>query len=105
MIGVNYDNRSLRIRYKIDRDTYQDIDYFKAGYFLSGNIPKIGLKVTVTVYKDDLYRPVSVLIMTGTRKITSTGYLNNSRFLAALGFAGLSSFLIIGGILILIGVF
>lgn len=106
IIGINYDNQSLRIRYKINRDTYQDIDYFKArSCFLSGNIPKIGLKVTVTVNKDDQYHPVSVFIATKYAPFTKTGYLNDSRLLTLLRFVVLSSFLIFGGILMLIGVF
>lgn len=105
IIGINYDDRSIRIRYKINRDTYQDIDYYKAPGFLSGNIPKIGLKVTVTVNKDDLYRPLSVLLTSKYIRGSKPGYLNNSRFLGFIRCVGLSSFLIIGGILTLIGVF
>lgn len=105
VIGINYDDQSLRIRYKINRDTYQDIDYYKKSCFLSGNIPKIGLKVTVTVHKDDLYSPVSVFMATKYAPFTKIGYLNDSRSLTLLRFVGLSSFLIIGGILLLIGVF
>lgn len=105
VIGINYDDRSIRIRYKINRDIYQDIDYYKAPGFLSGNIPKIGLKVTVTVNKDNLYHPISVEILSKHMRGSKPGYLNNSRLLTLLRFAGLSSFLIICGILTLIGVF
>lgn len=96
--GINHDEQSLRIRYKIDNNTYQDIDYRCASYFLSGKIPPVGLKLTVTVNKDDPYCPVSVLILTGSPRVTRKGYLNDSRAKQALRFALLSSLFIIGGI-------
>lgn len=105
VIGINHDKRSLRIRYKINKDTYQDIDYYKASCFLSGNIPKIGLKVTVTVYKENLYRPISVLMHKNYARGAKPGYLNSSKLLELIRLIGLSSFLIVCGILILIRVF
>lgn len=98
VIGINHDDQSLRIRYKIDKNTYQDIDYRCAGYFLSGKIPPVGLKLTVTVNKDDPYLPVSVLILTGSPRVTRKAYVNDSRVKQVLRFALLSSVLIIGGI-------
>lgn len=102
VIGINYDNHSIRIRYKINKNIYQDIDYYKKVYFMSGNIPPIGLKVTVKVNKDDLYKPLSVLILSNFRRITRSGFLNNSRFLGVITVGWISLLFIVGGILLLI---
>ena len=98
VIGINHDDQSLRIRYKIDNNTYQDIDYRCASYFLSGKIPPVGLKLTVTVNKNDLYRPVSVFILSGSPRVTRKEYVNDSRAKQVLRFATISSVLIVGGI-------
>lgn len=105
VIGIDHDSRSLIIRYKIGKELYQDIAYRTASCFLSGNIPKIGLKVTVTVYKEDLYRPISVLMHKNYARGAKPGYLNSSKLLELIRLIRLSSFLIICGILTLIGVF
>lgn len=105
IIGIDYEARSLRIRYKISKNIFQDIDYYKSDCFISGIIPKIGLKVTVTVNKDDPYRPVSVLIAKRIMLFTKIDYMNNSRELTFLRLVGLGTLLIAGGILLYIGVF
>ena len=98
IIGINHDGQSLRIRYKPCKNTYQDIDYRCARYFLSGKIPPVGLKLTVTVNKNDLYRPVSVFILSGSPRVTRKEYVNDSRAKQVLRFAAISSVLIVGGI-------
>lgn len=98
IIGINHDDQSLRIRYKIDNNTYQDIDYRCASYFLSGKIPPVGLKLTVTVNKDDPSLPISVLILQGSPRVTRKAYVNDSRAKQILRFILLTSLFIIGGI-------
>lgn len=105
IIGIDHEARTLRIRYKIAQNTYQDIDYYKSTGFLSGNMPKIGLKVTVTVNTDDLYRPVAVMMTTMMMPFTKIGYMNNSKELTFLRLAGLGTLLIAGGMLVYTGVF
>lgn len=105
IIGIDHEARSLRIRYKIDKNTYQDIDYYKSSCFLSGIIPKIGLKVTVTVNTDNLYKPVSVFIAERMMPFTKIDYMNNSKELEFWGLVGLGALLSVGGIFIFTGVF
>ena len=105
IIGIDHEKQSLMIRYKICKETYNEIEYRKSSCFLSNKIPKIGLKVSVIADKDDLFQPLSVVLATKMMIGSEAGYTHTSRLLAALRFAGLGSVLIIGGILILTGVF
>ena len=105
IIGIDHEKQSLMIRYKIGKETYNEIEYRKSSCFLSNKIPKIGLKVSVIADKDDLFQPLSVVLATKMMIGSETGYTHTSRLLAALRLAGLGSILIIGGILILTGVF
>ena len=105
VIGIDHKKRSLIIRYMIDKETYNEIEYRKSSCFLSNKIPKIGLKVSVIADKDDLFQPLSVVLATKMIIGSETGYTHTSRLLAALRLAGLGSILIIGGILILTGIF
>jgi hypothetical protein len=105
IIGIDHEARSLRIRYRIDKNKYQEIDYYKSTCFLSGIMPKIGLKVTVTVNIDNPYCPVSVFIAKRMMPFTKIGYMNNSKELTFLRLAGLGTLLVAGGILILTGIF
>ncbi len=105
IIGIDHEKQSLMIRYKIGKETYNEIEYRKSSCFLSNKIPKIGLKVSVIADKDDLFQPLSVVLATKMMIGSETGYTHTSRLLAALRLAGLGSVLIIGGILILTGIF
>ena len=105
IIGIDYEKQSLMIRYKIGKETYNEIEYRKSSCFLSNKIPKIGLKVSVIADKDDLFQPLSVVLATKMMIGSETGYTHTSRLLAALRLAGLGSVLIIGGILILTEIF
>ena len=105
IIGIDHEKQSLMIRYKIGKETYNEIEYRKSSCFLSNKIPKIGLQVNVIANKDNLFQPLSVVLATKMMIGSETGYTHTSRLLAALRLAGLGSILIIGGILILTGVF
>lgn len=105
IIGIDHEKQSLMIRYKIGKETYNEMEYRKSSCFLSNKIPKIGLKVSVIADKDNLFQPLSVVLATKMMIGSETGYTHTSRLLAALRLAGLGSILIIGGILILTGVF
>ena len=105
IIGIDHEKQSLMIRYKIGKETYNEIEYRKSSCFLSNKIPKIGLKMSVIADKDDLFQPLSVVLATKMMIGSETGYTHTSRLLAALRLAGLGSVLIIGGILILTGIF
>ena len=105
IIGIDHEKQSLMIRYKIGKETYNEIEYRKSSCFLSNKIPKIGLKVSVIADKDDLFQHLSVVLATKMMIGSETGYTHTSRLLAALRLAGLGSVLIIGGILILTGIF
>ena len=105
IIGIDHEKQSLMIRYKIGKETYNEIEYRKSSCFLSNKIPKIGLKVSVIADKDDLFQPLSVVLATKMMIGSETGYTHTSRLLGTLRLAGLGSVLIIGGILILTGVF
>ena len=105
IIGIDHEKQSLMIRYKIGKETYNEIEYRKSSCFLSNKIPKIGLKVSVIADKDDLFQPLSVVLATKMMIGSETGYTHTSRLLAALRLAGLGSVLIIGGILILTEIF
>ena len=43
IIGIDHEKQSLMIRYKIGKETYNEIEYRKSSCFLSNKIPKIGL--------------------------------------------------------------
>ena len=105
IIGIDHEKQSLMIRYKIGKETYNEIEYRKSSCFLSNKIPKIGLKVSVIADKDDLFQPLSVVLATKMMIGSETGYTHTSRLLGTLRLAGLGSVLIIGGILILTGIF
>ena len=105
IIGIDHEKQSLMIRYKIGKETYNEIEYRKSSCFLSNKIPKIGLKVSVIADKDDLFQPLSVVLATKLMIGSETGYTHTSRLLGTLRLAGLGSVLIIGGILILTGIF
>ena len=105
IIGIDHEKQSLMIRYKIGKETYNEIEYRKSSCFLSNKIPKIGLKVSVIADKDDLFQPLSVVLATKMMIGSETGYAHTSRLLGTLRLAGLGSVLIIGGILILTGIF
>ena len=105
IIGIDHEKQSLMIRYKIGKETYNEMEYRKSSCFLSNKIPKIGLKVSVIADKDNLFQPLSVVLATKMMIGSETGYTHTSRLLAALRLAGLGSILIIDGILILTGVF
>ena len=105
IIGIDHEKQSLMIRYKIGKETYNEIEYRKSSCFLSNKIPKIGLKVSVIADKDDLFQPLSVVLATKMMICSETGYTHTSRLLGTLRLAGLGSVLIIGGILILTGIF
>ena len=105
IIGIDHEKQSLMIRYKIGKETYNEIEYRKSSCFLSNKIPKIGLKVSVIADKDDLFQPLSVVLATKKMIGSETGYTHTSRLLGTLSLAGLGSVLIIGGILILTGIF
>ena len=105
IIGIDHEKQSLMIRYKIGKETYNEIEYRKSSCFLSNKIPKIGLKVSVIADKDDLFQPLSVVLATKMMISSETGYTHTSRLLGTLRLAGLGSVLIIGGILILTGIF
>lgn len=98
IIGIDHENRVLIIRYKLAKDSYQDIAYYGAGAaFLSGELPPIGLKVTVTVEKEAPYRPVSVHMMRRYRG--GRAYANESRVKLALSCWGFGLFGIVFGII------
>ena len=105
IIGIDHEKQSLMIRYKIGKETYNEIEYRKSSCFLSNKIPKIGLKVSVIADKDDLFQPLSVVLATKMMIGSETGYTHTSRLLGTLRLAGLGSVLIIGGILILTEIF
>lgn len=105
IIGIDHEKQSLMIRYKIGKETYNEIEYRKSSCFLSNKIPKIGLKVSVIADKDDLFQPLSVVLATKMMIGSETCYTHTSRLLGTLRLAGLGSVLIIGGILILTGIF
>lgn len=105
IIGIDHEKQSLMIRYKIGKETYNEIEYRKSSCFLSNKIPKIGLKVSVIADKNDLSQPLSVVLATKMMIGSETGYTHTSRLLGTLRLAGLGSVLIIGGILILTGIF
>ena len=105
IIGIDHEKRSLIIRYMIDKETYNEIEYRKSSCFLSNKIPKIGLQVNVIANKNNLFQPLSVVLATKMMIGSETGYTHTSRLLGTLRLAGLGSVLIIGGILILTGIF
>ena len=105
IIGIDHEKQSLMIRYKIGKETYNEIEYRKSSCFLSNKIPKIGLKVSVIADKDDLFQPLSVVLATKMMIGSETGYTHTSRLLGTLRLAVLGSVLIIGGILILTEIF
>ncbi len=103
IIDIDDEKQMLIIRYKIDKNTFQDIAYTAKRYFLLGNIPPVGLKVIVSVLMDNPYKATNVYIRSDTRKrFSRTGFLHSSKLRLALLFFGLSGFFILGGIVILL---
>ena len=97
---IDRENQCLIIRYKISRDNYANLAYIKPAYFFMGAYtPPIGLKVIVTVKKDRPDTPVSVLIQRRYRASKKNYFMNYSRAHLLWTWLGLSSFLILGGIL------
>lgn len=105
LIAIDHENKTLRIRYRIDRNTYHDTDYRGAVGFLSGKLPPIGLKLTVTVKKDDPYLPVSVLMIPGSPRITRKNYINFNKVHGMIYGTLLGSFFVFCGIMTLLGEF
>lgn len=96
IIGIDHENKALIIRYKIAKDSYQDIAYYGAGAaFLSGVLPPVGLKVTVK--KQDPYRPVLVHMRRGYRG--GRAYADESKAKLALSCWGFGLFGIVSGII------
>ena len=104
IIDIDLEHKALIIRYRISKNNYEDIAFYKHYCFLPGaEMPPIGLKVTVTVKKDDLYAPVSVLIMRNyERGSGNKHYRNNSRTIMLVSWLGFSLLFIFGGIIVLI---
>lgn len=104
IIDIDLEHKALIIRYRISKNNYEDIAFYKHYCFLTGaEMPPIGLKVTVTVKKDDLYAPVSVLIMRNYgRGSGNKHYRNNSRTIMLVSWLGFSLLFIFGGITALI---
>lgn len=104
IIDIDLEHKALIIRYRISKNNYEDIAFYKHCCFLPGaEMPPIGLKVTVTVKKDDLYAPVSVLIMRNYgRGSGNKRYLNHSRTIMLVSWLALSLLFIFSGIIALI---
>ena len=75
--GVDPERQLIRVRYRTGRDTYHETEFSQAGAFLSGRIPPVGLRVSVTVYKADPYTPVSLLMIPSSGRITKKPYFNS----------------------------
>ncbi len=102
VIAIDPDTQAIHIRYKIDNNTYQDISCPKNSQYFSYRAPDIGLKVLVSVRKDDPYKVVSILATTKLIPFTPIGYSNSSRFLTILRFALCGPLFIIVGIIFII---
>lgn len=102
VIAIDPDTQAIHIRYKIDDNTYHDISCPKNSPYFSYRAPDIGLKVLVSVRKDDPYKVVSILATTKLIPFTPIGYSNSSRFLTALRFILLGPLFIIVGIIFII---
>jgi len=100
---VDSDRRTVGIRYRTGRDTYHESSYPAASAFLSGRIPPVGLKVSVIVHKDDVYRPLSVLMIPANSRVSKKPYFNSSNMINAARILVLSLSLIICGMIALWG--
>ncbi len=101
VIAIDPDTQAIHIRYKIDNNTYQDISCTKNSPYFSYGVP-IGLKVLVSVRRDNPYKVVSILATTKLIPFTPIGYSNSSRFLTILRFALCGPLFIIVGIIFII---
>ena len=43
IIGIDHENKTLRIRYRTGKDTYHEFDYHHLQCFATGVFPKMGL--------------------------------------------------------------
>lgn len=102
VIAIDPDTQAIHIRYKIDDNTYHDISCPKNNSYFLGRVPDIGLKVLVSVRRDDPYKVVSILATTKLIPFTPIGYSNSSRFLTALRFILLGPLFIIVGIIFIL---
>lgn len=102
VIAIDPDTQAIHIRYKIDDNTHQDISCPKNNPYFSYRAPDIGLKVLVSVRRDDPYKIVSILVTTKLIPFTPIGYSNSSRFLTALRFILLGPLFIMVGIIFII---
>lgn len=102
VIAIDPNTQDIHIRYKIDDNIYQDISCPKNSSYFSYRVPDIGLKVLVSVRRDDPYKVVSILMTTKLIPFTPLGYSNNSRFLSVLRFILLGPLFIIVGIIFII---
>lgn len=107
IIDIDLENKALIIRYKISRNNYQNIAFYKHVCFLPGaEMPPIGLKVTVKVKEDDLQNPISVRVEKNYgRGSYSKPYRNNSRAIMLTTWLFFSILFIFGGIMTLMGEF
>ena len=97
--AVDRKTTTVHIRYRISKKDFHECDWKAQSAFL----PQPGLKVTVTVYRDDPYRPVSVLLGTKLMRGSPLGYMNTTMLLTVIRCAILGLFLIFGGVLFLTG--
>ncbi|MCR5305975.1 MAG: hypothetical protein K6E36_05690 [Oscillospiraceae bacterium] len=103
VIGYDYENRTILLKYRADNGETYEIGYPHLQSFATGVFPKTGLKVGITVRKDDPARVTNILLLQGFKRISGTGYLSSSRFRMALRTALLSGFFLFCGILFLTG--
>lgn len=97
--AVDQKTMTVHIRYRIAKSRYHECDRKAQSAFL----PQPGLKVTVTVYRDDPYNPVSVLLGTKLVRGSPSGYANMTMLLTVIRCGILGLFLILGGVLFLTG--
>ena len=100
---IDEENRIVVIRYRADKETCCEYDYPALGAFISGRIPPVGLKVSVTVYKQAPDRPVSVLMIPASDRVSRKPYFNSSNTLNAARILAVSLFCIAGGVIALWG--
>lgn len=103
VIGINEEEKTVRIRYKADNESFYEFDHNAFAAFISGRIPEPGLKVSVTVHEDDPYSPLSVLMLRASDRISRKPYMNSSNALNLIRLAALSAFLLSGGLIALFG--
>ena len=97
--GIDQKTKMLHIRCRIAKDTYHEFEW-KAD---SGFLPQPGLKVAVTVYKDDPYKPVSVLTGTKMMRGEPLGYTHGTMRHFIIRCAILGGFFVFCGVLFLTG--